>query len=1182
MSAALNITFRAPHTGAASGVVALGRKHFRLYAGPDGIPLPEVVLEREQESGGRAVVTAHLPARIEIRAESGRLIPAQLAYALQACWVPQEFAPITVDGPRTLSSDALLPTSLVHPDSGPAAAPDGEPLRLDVYWSVDYAGSQGAETAHGAVMLEFAPPGEEPGPAPQAPEEDEYLSLRDLAGSGHQHEFLVVDFGTTASTATLHDEKKVKQRLVDPAQAASLSAMLEELLGPPADAPPAWREEVRALLAGTITLPRRDSTGITGSAALARVADADAADALMLRVESIREQADPELRQWLNRRLHAGYAAVIGTPPLERHGIRPVDYPDGTGQRTHAPASAMREREYSGAPVPEDPRARRFKLCGDDTRGLTGIKRAALQLKPEPVAGSDLSADHLTQHMYWLLVEGAEESTYNPALGTISRVPTVVVTYPTTVLPEVKDRLKELVSHALGGPMTVMDYDEGLAAGLYFLMRDLTDNLNAGLESLRARCRRVGDDPPTWHRIMLVIDIGGGTTDIALLRLTLVDQTPGLTREQEFVAGRDYRLEPELLGSTGHERLGGDLLTLQVLYWIKARLVDELRSPGQEQEDGQQDDPQDEAGTAAGTGTGTAADAGAGARTGASTGTGTGARVERRALAETVTEQAADQLDTIVADDIRQILSECLPTDWAGVGDTAEREARYTRFRLLWRLAERKKRELGAAGAADAVLKHEDVDAILRAAPHTLGTVRGPITLDAGEFRKLMRPVLRRAAKLGADLVRGSFRRIHEENAQRAEQGLDPLPEPVLDQVVLSGRTSALEQLQEQVVAALRQDEADGRAGLGWHEATELSVEREFAKQATSLGAAWAHSVRNRAGQIEHNNSKGGRTGGSIRMSDLDIRLQGLFSSLPCDFGPVGQMGRVNPLLWAGDPFIELDSSGRLGVRTGWNPLSRVVELHRDLGSGDSIQWGVFDLALTAKDEGFDPLASVWRPPSGSGRGVRYQIEMDHRLVASILLCNGPAHLLVGGLGLELDGLVPGLSFDPDLPGCSVPGRICVATGVDENGVRQLAEVFPATGPAGVTGDDGRQAAAAGYLPESFHETADADELPMPGRVAEVPVPPLESNHTYTYDFHLDRGDGEPVFLGRLSAAQQGRHHATLDARGRLRVHRGVVPYVPAETLREVQRYPGRVLGRRMDPPQSDFNHHWDPNSGRH
>ncbi|MER6482560.1 hypothetical protein [Streptomyces virginiae] len=1164
MSAALNIAFRAPHTGAASGVVALGRKHFRLHAGPDGIPLPEVVLEQDPESGGPAVVTVHLPARIEIRAESGSLIPAQLAYALQACWVPQEFAPITVDGPRTLSSEALLPTSLVHPDAGPATAPDGEPLRLDVYWSVDYAGSQGAETAHGAVMLEFAPPGEEPGPAPQTPEQDEYMSLRDLAGSGHQHEFVVVDFGTTASTATLHDEKKVKQRLVDPAQSASLSTMLQALLEPPDDAPPAWREEVRALLAGTVTLPRRDSSGMTGSAALARVADADAADALMLRVESLREQAGPELRQWLNRRLHAGYAGVIGTPPLERHGIRPVDYPDGTGRRTHAPASAMREQEYPGAAVPEDPRERRFELCGDDTRGLTGIKRAALQLKPEPVAGSDLSADHLTQHMYLLLVEGAEETTFTGALGTISRVPTVVVTYPTTVLPEVKDRLKELVSHALGGPLTVMDYDEGLAAGLYFLMRDLTDNLNAGLEALRARCRRVGDAPPTWHRIMLVIDIGGGTTDIALLRLTLVDQTPELSGEQEFVAGRNYRLEPELLGSTGHERLGGDLLTLQVLYWIKARLVDELRSPGQEHDDGPQD------GTDAATAAATGADP------------GTGPRVERRALAETVTEQAADRLDTIVADDIRRILSECLPTDWAEVADPAEREARYTRFRLLWRLAERKKRELGAAGAADAVLKHEDVDAILRAAPHTLGTVRGPITLDAGEFRKLMRPVLRRAAKLGADLVRGSFRRIHEENARRSEQGLDPLPDPVLDQVVLSGRTSALEQLQEQVVAALRQDEADGRAGLGWHEATELSVEREFAKQATSLGAAWAHSVRNRAGQIEHNDSRSGRTGGSIRMSDLDIRLQGLFSSLPCHFGPVGQMGRVNPLLWAGDPFIELDSSGRLGVRTGWNSLSRVVELHRDLGSGESIQWGVFDLALTAKAEGFEPLDSVWRPPSGSGRGVRYQIEMDHRLVASILLCNGPAHLLVGGLGLDLDGLVPGLSFDPDLPECSVPGRICVATGVDENGVRQLAEVFPATGPAGPTGAGGLQAVAADYLPESFHDTADADELPLPGRVEAIPVPPLEANHTCTYEFYLDRGDGDPVFLGRLSAAQQGRHHATLDARGRLRVHRGVVPYVPAETLREVQRYPGRVLGRRMDPPQSDFNHHWDPNSGRH
>ncbi|WP_330347145.1 hypothetical protein [Streptomyces sp. NBC_00582] len=1154
MSDELTVAFDLPHSGPASGVVPLGRRQFRLHTGPDGILLPDVFLRPEEQNGGSRLVTVHLPARIEVITPSGGLVPAHLAQALVDCWVPQEYTSLSVDGPRKLSADTPLPTALVHPAGAPPA-PDEERLRLEVLWSVDFSSDQHAGTARGRVLLEFAPPGEEPGPPPPVEDDDDFLVLRDVTSTTHEHEFVVVDFGTTASTATLHDPTRIKARLVDEAQSGSLAAHLADLLAPPPEAPAEWRKDVEALLAAKLPLPRR-GTEIQGADALARLDDVDVADALLLRVEALREQAAPEVKHWLNHRLYRAYASVIGTPPLHRHGLHPVHYQDDSGQLTTAPASTLRETEYPDGDPPPHPAARRFALYGN----LTGIKRAALRLTPEPVVGSDLSADHLAQHMYLLLVDGAEQITYDPVPDTISRMATVVVTYPTTVLPEVKEKLGKLVRAALGGPRVVMDYDEGLAAGLFFLMRDLTDNLNAGLEALRSRCRRVGDDPPTWQRVMLVIDIGGGTTDIALLRLTLVDQTPELPSAQEFVAGRAYRLEPELLGSTGHERLGGDLLTLQVFYWIKARLVDELRPPARRPGPDTTGADTDEEGPAPDPDTDDR---------------------PRRGYAETVVEQAADQLDTLVSAEVGRVLAEALPTDWAGVEDPVERGKRKNRFDMLWRLAEQKKRELGAADAAQAVLQPDKIANILNAAPHRLSEVREPITLDAAQFTKLVQPVLRRAAALGADLVRSSFRRIREENARRREQGLPELPEPRLDQVVLSGRTSRMALLAEQVEAALRQDEGDGDGedAPGWYEATQLSAETAYAKQATSLGAAWAHAVRNLSGQIDHHHTKGGRTEATVRLSDLDIRLQGLFSSLPADFGPRGHMERVTPLLRAGDPYVELDSSGRLGVRTGWNPLSRVLGIHRYIGPGDSLQWGVFDLALAASAEGFTPTASVWRPPSGSERGVRYQLELDNRLVPHILLCNGPARLLVEGRALELDGAAPGLAFDPDLPSCSVPGRICVRAGTDDDsGARRLVEVFPPT-PA----LDGEAAVSpAGYLPESFHESLDLHELPQPGRSAPITVPPEEANGTFTYEFFLDRDDGAPVHLGYLPAVQDGQHHATLDVRGRLRVHRGVVPYLPAGSLRQVEDFPGRVLRERMDRPTTRFNHHWDPNSGRH
>lgn len=110
--------------------------------------------------------------------------------------------------------------------------------------------------------------------------------------------------------------------------------------------------------------------------------------------------------------------------------------------------------------------------------------------------------------------------------------------------------------------------------------------------------------------------------------------------------------------------------------------------------------------------------------------------------------------------------------------------------------------------------------------------------------------------------------------------------------------------------------------------------------------------------------------------------------------------------------------------------------------------------------------------------------------------------------------------------------------------------MFPPSSPDH-TGD--AAVSADGYLPESFHSTLDLHDLPMPGRVVPITVPPTEVKGTFTYEFFLDRGDGSPVFLGYLAAVQDGRHHASLDGRGRLRVHRGVVPYLPAETLRQVE-----------------------------
>ncbi|GGU99031.1 hypothetical protein GCM10010260_39020 [Streptomyces filipinensis] len=1166
---ALEITFRVPdpagipaEASAPGGVVALGRRHFRVYAGQWGFPLPEVLVEREPGSPG--YVTVHLPPRVDVRAEPGVLIPAQLAHALETIWVPQDYTAASVDGPRILSLDSRLPVSLVYGDPRTADVfGSGHPtdVRVDVHWSLEYTGSVGADTASASVALEFAPLGEQPPPASRdgfgegpglvSDDEDEFLRLRPPQPTGDNlQQFVAVDLGSTASTATLWDLGAITQRQVDPGQTTALAQLLGELLSPPADAPPEWRKAVESITAGELVLGRRGGLRITGRQALSRLDDADVVDALMVKVEqSLHQDGRPALRDWLVPRLFEGYARVMNTPALDRHKLRPVDYPDINGQRTRAPASALIERasQSDGGLPPGSlpgldatlPGDRRFELPGSlgepPAAMITGIKRAVLQQQPPAVNGSDMSAVHLAQHLYLRLVERAEDLMHRQPGHERPTVRTAVITYPTTILPEIKQRLEKLVRSGLGIPQVVMDYDEGLAACLFFVMRELSDNQNLGLEALRAQSRHVSDDPPTWHRILLAIDIGGCTTDIALLRLALVDTTPSLTQEQEFVSGRDYRLEPQLLGSTGHGQLGGDLLTLQVFYWIKACLVDQLRS-----------DPAPSA-----------------------TGSGASGDREERRLSTRVAEQASEMLRTIVAPDVRRDLDHFLPTRWDGVQDEEERTRRRGRFDLLWRLAESRKRSLGAGEddgvSPDATIEEVHVIEILNSGSHRLGTAK-EVALDPAEFRTLIEPVLRRAAEMGADLVRTVFTRIHEDNAKRIAKGLQPQPVPVLDQVVLSGRSSALEQVGQTVVGVLTHADAGSQVRLGWNP-TALSVEKgSVAKQATSIGAAWAHSTQALAGQLAMRNRLSA-TDPVIRLSELDIQTRGLFSSLPGDFGTVAAgEARVLTVLRAGTPFAELDARGRRGVRTGWKPLTEVVMLHRATSSKDHIQWGSFNLVLSAGAESLpEPLHEVWRRKDGTG--VNYQLEMDQELFPYILLCRGLPHLLVNGQPLELDGARQGLSFDAGLHTFSLPGSICVSLGEPHTGKPDLVEVFPAPGSEET------------YLNEFFHDSTDSEQQPVPGRAAVLDAPPVHG----AYHFYLVReGTGEPEDLGRLPAPGLADHWASLDAHGRLRVHRGAVPHLPAETLREVEQRPGRVLRRPMSSGLTEFNEYWDPSTGRH
>jgi hypothetical protein len=149
----------------------------------------------------------------------------------------------------------------------------------------------------------------------------------------------------------------------------------------------------------------------------------------------------------------------------------------------------------------------------------------------------------------------------------------------------VRHRLRELLtdpSDGQGLAQVQTSYDEAIAAVMFFLMRDFGGEFEVGVEAVKARYRAVPNVDNAWAQNILVIDIGGGTTDIALVTMTLTDRTPPEPEADPRWFGRYYLLTPQVRGSTGHLQLGGEYLTLRVFLWLKAMVADTLltHAPG--------------------------------------------------------------------------------------------------------------------------------------------------------------------------------------------------------------------------------------------------------------------------------------------------------------------------------------------------------------------------------------------------------------------------------------------------------------------------------------------------------------------------------------------------------------------------------------------------------------------------
>ncbi|WJV50561.1 hypothetical protein [Streptomyces flavofungini] len=227
-----------------------------------------------------------------------------------------------------------------------------------------------------------------------------------------------------------------------------------------------------------------------------------------------------------------------------------------------------------------EPRTSDLVVTGDsvdfamDATGerVRGAKRHLADLDAE-VPGTGLSGRELFRGVYARFAElVAAELNLPRAIGTLS------VTFPTKLPPDKRDDLLEVL-RTLGGKVE-MNIDEAVAAAGFAMMKRLGSDFLLGVEAfkLNARCPEGGrawEMPDAWakarawHENLLVLDVGGGTSDSALIKVAIVDATPAAAGDSP---GRFYKLQPQVLASGGRLNLGGDRLTAQLFKLLRGKL----------------------------------------------------------------------------------------------------------------------------------------------------------------------------------------------------------------------------------------------------------------------------------------------------------------------------------------------------------------------------------------------------------------------------------------------------------------------------------------------------------------------------------------------------------------------------------------------------------------------------------
>ncbi|MBD2503452.1 acetate and sugar kinases/Hsc70/actin family protein [Anabaena azotica] len=721
---------------------------------------------------------------------------------------------------------------------------------------------------------------------------------------------------------------------------------------------------------------------------------------------------------------------------------------------------------------------------------------------------------------------------------------TAVVTYPTVAPPVVRKEVKELIEQ-IGIDDVQTAYDEAVSVAIFFLWREFGGNLNIGIESFKTRCRQ---DKNKWSQNVLVLDIGGGTTDLALIELTLEDKTPFFgSNEDRGLGGRYYKLTPKLLGSSGHLQLGGELITLRLYRFLKVAIADALLTAitlGNIESDKLED-------------------------------------LINSELNERFLEQGKFKSGSLwkcldkenpegdaAYKDALDTAEKVIPTRWQ------QAPQRLQTFYTLWDHAEAAKLKLGQQPPDNTpltfTLSEQQIAELLTQSAikfqvKELDSLN--VTIDSQQFERAAASAIKEAIGIAKGLMQSRLR--PEDN------NIDSWNTHKVDWLILSGKTCNLDLVQRHIY-----QEFSNSPYFVWNP-ERITFVLEYTKLATSAGACYAEKLRRL--RFDPEESKALLRKGA---NQLEIDVKNLFYYLPCNFKRKTQSNELLPVFKAGQELYQLAPGENVAkVRTEWQGIQLTNIIYRqDYEDGDLRLWGSFDGQTLKEKLGMDEGEFL--------KKIKVQFEIDQTLQFNVLLCQGNPHYLIDVPGIDVNSAISAASetstlfadgdlkwniaverADKDLNDGDIAVNVIESATVDQPDAYHL--VFAV--------DKNNQKSL-----QAFHYLKDGSEKPGAGLISH-PLPPFPQTgqHTfYVYQSDSASNSKKWIRIGALrkpdvSTEYPCQYRVTLDNKGILRIHAGDVPYWTS-TDKECLKQEGCVYRAELDLQPNEVDKERDPFCGIH